>query len=213
MEFLLIGLVWVLNFAISIWNAYVCGKAWAEAKSAGGYHRFMVWVGATMSACGFTWCYLILEALTAYHFQFIDAYWMGITLKLGYILLVPVILFGSYAITIDSWARAFRQGGVLNYGASVWNTYATYHNTASAIRTFGEAFGDVVDAFGSGGKSRSRSSSSDSKNAGQAIMLLVVVFLVVLSAILGILTTTLIIKKFAASEDMPEDVRRKLARA
>lgn len=202
MEFLLIAFVWVLNFAISWWNAYVCGKCWVESKAVGGWHRFMVWMGAIMSACGFTWCYLIFESLTAYHFQFIDAYWMTISLELGYIILIPVILFAGYAITLDSWARAFRRGGVLNYGVAAYNSWATYHNTYNAITTFGKAFGDVVDAFGGGSKGRSRS-SSDSKNAGQALMALVVIFLVLLAAILGILTTTLIIKRTAASEPLP----------
>lgn len=201
MELLLIGFIWVLNFAISWWNAYACGKCWVESKAAGGWIRFMVWMGAIMSAAGFTWCYLIFEALTAYHFGFIDAFYMGITLQLGYIILVPVILFAGYAITLDSWARAFRQGGVLNYGVAAYNTYATYHNTASAISNFGEAFGNVVEAFSGKGKSRS-SSSSDSKGAGQLVMLLIVVFLVVLSIILGILTTTLIIKKTSATDDL-----------
>src|SRR5947209_15015638 len=32
MGYLLFALVWVLNLAISFWNAYACGKAWAEAR-------------------------------------------------------------------------------------------------------------------------------------------------------------------------------------
>lgn len=213
MEFLLIALVWVLNFAISWWNAYACGKAWVESKAVGGWHRFMVWMGASMSAAGFTWCYLIFEALTAYHFNFIDAYWMGITLQLGYLIIIPVVLFAGYAITLDSWARAIRNGGILNYGSAAWNTYASYHNTYHAISGVGKAFGNVMEAFSGGGKSRS--SSSDSKGKGEALMLLVVVLLVAMAAILGVLTTTLIIKRTAASEPMlsrEEMERRRLER-
>lgn len=201
MELLLIGFVWVLNFAISWWNAYVCGKAWAESKAVGGWHRFMVWIGAIMSAAGFTWCYLIFEALTAYHFGFIDAYWMGITLQLGYVILVPVILFGSYAITLDSWARAISRGGILNYGVAAYNSYATYHNTYHAVNGFGKALGNVAEAFSGGGGS-SRSSSSNSKGKGEALMLLFVILLVALALIFGILTTTLIIKRTAAADEL-----------
>jgi hypothetical protein len=64
----LFALVWVLNFAISVWNAYAVGKVWVEARVAGGWHRLMCWIGAIMSACGFTWCYLSFLALTAHHF-------------------------------------------------------------------------------------------------------------------------------------------------
>ena len=62
MEYLLLALVWLLNLAISFWNAYACGKAWAEAKFYGGWPRFMTWMGAIMAASGFSWCFLILLA-------------------------------------------------------------------------------------------------------------------------------------------------------
>src|SRR5690349_6837454 len=67
----LFALVWVLNFAISVWNAYAVGKVWVEAKVAGGWYRFMCWMGAIMSACGFTWCYLSFLALSAHYFGWI----------------------------------------------------------------------------------------------------------------------------------------------
>ena len=63
MELLLVGLIFVLNFAISWWNAYVCGKVWAETKAVGGWRRFMAWVTAVMSGLGFSWCYLIVVAV------------------------------------------------------------------------------------------------------------------------------------------------------
>ena len=61
MGYVLFALVWVLNFGISVWNAYAVGKVWVEARLAGGWHRFMCWMGAVMSACGFTWCYSVGE--------------------------------------------------------------------------------------------------------------------------------------------------------
>ena len=36
-------LVWVVNFGISIWNAYAVGKAWVETKYSGGWPRFVAW--------------------------------------------------------------------------------------------------------------------------------------------------------------------------
>jgi len=130
----LFALVWVLNFAISVWNAYAVGKVWIEARIAGGWHRFMCWIGAVMSACGFTWCYLSFLALTAHHFQWLTEEQVRAGLNLGYVLLLPFILFGGYALTLDSWAQAFRRGGFLNYGAAAWNTYATIHNTYAGER-------------------------------------------------------------------------------
>lgn len=201
MELLLIGFIWVLNLAISFFNAWACGKAWAETKSVGGWRHFMNWMGAIMSASGFTWCYLLVLALTAHFFGVLTVEHMGIALKLGYLIIVPGILFSGLMITIDSWARAYREGGILNYGVAGYNTYAQIHNTMSAVSNYGAAFGDVLGFFTGGGSSKSSSSSSsDDDNSG--VIALVVIAIVVLSVIGGVLTTVTIIKKVAASEPL-----------
>src|SRR5262245_56527681 len=104
MQLWLIVLIWLLNFGISIWNAYAVGKSWVEAKAVGGWPRIMCWSGAVMSASGFTWCYLILLGAIGYHFEFIDGEQFGVALNLGYILLIPGILLSGLMITLDSWA-------------------------------------------------------------------------------------------------------------
>jgi hypothetical protein len=189
----LFALVWVLNFAISIWNAYAVGKVWVEARVAGGVHRFMCWIGAIMSACGFTWCYLSFLALTAHHFGWLTDQQVEAALNLGYVLLVPFILFSGYAITLDSWAQAFRRGGILNYGMAAWNTYATIHNTYSAWRNLGGAFASLGDFFG-GGSKRDRDSGGG---------VIIVILLVIFALLAGVLTTAAIIRRVAASEPLP----------
>lgn len=207
MELLLIAFIWLLNFGISWWNAYAVGKCWAEAKACGGYMRFMTWIGAIMSAAGFTWCYLIVEAALGAGTGLLSASAVTFMLSLGYVLLVPVILFASYAITFDSWARAIRDGGVLNYGVAAYNTYATYHNTVSAISNFGEALGAVFKGLG-------ELTSGDDEGAGIGIAAAIVLAIIAFG--LGGFTTYLIIKKSAASEPLlsrEEMERRNAARA
>jgi hypothetical protein len=193
----LFALVWVLNFGISVWNAYAVGKVWVEAKHEGGWHRFMCWIGAVMSACGFTWCYLSFLALTAHHFQWITEEQVGAALNLGYILLLPFILFGGYAITLDSWAQAYRRGGFLNYGAAAWNTYASIHNSYSAWRNLGGAFASLGDFFGSGGRS-GKDRDGDGPNP-----IIIVILLVALALLGGIITTAVIIRRVAGTDPLP----------
>lgn len=190
MEFLLVAFIWVLNLGISWWNAYAVGKCWAEARAVGGYMRFMTWIGAIMSAAGFTWCYLILEAAIGAGTGLLSVSAVTFMLSLGYVILVPVILFASYAITFDSWARAIREGGILNYGVAAYNSYATYHNTVSAINGFGQALGAVGEGLG-------KIASADDE--GKGIPIVVGIVLAIIAFGLGILTTVLIIKKSAAS--------------
>ncbi len=191
MDLLLAVLVWLLNVALSAWNAYAVGKSWAEARAVGGWPRVMCWAGAVMSASGFSWCYLILLALVAYQFDYLDQEQFNVALNLGYLLLIPGILLAGLVITLDSWARAFRRGGFLNYGIAVYNTYAQIHNTYRAITGFGDAFGSVSDFFGGEGR-------SDRKPAWLVVLLLVAVALAA-----GALTTTYIIWKVAATAPLP----------
>lgn len=206
--FLMIAFFWVLNFGISWFNAWGAGKAWAEAKAAGGWFRFMTWMAAAMSAIGFIWCYLIFEALALNAIGFLDAEMTKLLLQAGYIILAPCILGVGFTITVDSWARAFRNGGVVNYGVAVYNTYAQYHNTMSVVNNFGAAFKDVGEAlFSSKG-----GSSSKSKNDAMGYIILFVLLL--LAIILGILTTAMIIKKSAGTSRLQsfEDLEAAKAR-
>lgn len=198
MHYVLFALVWFINFGISVWNAYAVGKVWVEAKHEGGWHRFMCWMGAIMSACGFTWCYLSFLALSASYFHWISEQQTIIALDLGYVLLIPFMLFAGYAITLDSWAQAYRQGGFWNYGAAAWNTYASIHNTFSAWQNLGSAFTSLGGFFGGSNKSRNNDNNSPSG-------LVVVILLVALALFGGVLTTATIIRRVAGTESLPQE--------
>jgi hypothetical protein len=194
--YVLFALVWVLNFGISVWNAYAVGKVWVEARHENGWHRFVCWMGAIMSACGFTWCYLSFLALTANYFQWITEAQTMVALDLGYVLLLPFILFAGYAITLDSWVQAYRHGGFLRYGAAAWNTYASIHNTYSAWRNLGGAFSSLGQFFGG-----SRRDRRNGDGAGPAI---IVILLVALALLGGVITTAVIIRRVAATDPLPQ---------
>jgi len=193
----LLALVWILNFGISVWNAYAVGKVWVEARHENGWHRFMCWMGAIMSACGFTWCYLSFLALTANYFQWITEDQTMAALMLGYVLLVPFLLFAGYAITLDSWVRAYRQGGFLNYGVAAWNTYANIHNTYSTLQNMGGAFTSLGNFF-RGERKGSRDNGGDGAGA-----IIVVILLVALALFAGVITTAVIIRRVAATDPLP----------
>ncbi len=188
------------NFAISIWNAYAVGKVWVEARAAGGWPRLLCWAGAIQSACGFTWCYLIVLGYLAYNFGAISQELFGLALNLGYAVIMPGIVLSGLAITLDSWGRAFRQGGFMNYGLAFYNTYAQIHNTYYAISSIGEVVRGIGQLFGQGGKSsKSNSSSGD----GDGVAVLAVILLVAVALVGGILTTMFIIWRVAGTQPLP----------
>jgi hypothetical protein len=202
-QIVLVVFVWVLNFGISIWNAYAVGKAWVETKHRGGWPRFMAWMGAIMSASGFTWCYLILLAFIAWAVDWLTpdqiGDWLtpdqiGVMVQLGYLILIPGVLFSGLMITLDSWAVAYRRRTLGSVGTAAYNTFAQLSNTYHAINNMGKAYRNVADYFRGGGRSNR---SSDSKD-GAAVLL--VILLVLLALFGGILTTWAIINRVAASE-------------
>lgn len=203
---LLIGLIWVVNFAISWWNARTVGLMWTEVKYLGGFKQFMAWMGAIMSASGFTWCYLVVLLFGAYYAQpvflepdeplILDVEALQAGFSLGYLLLLPGILFSGLMIWINSLIVAWRRRDLPSIGIAGWNTFAQIHNTYSAFKGAPEAFDSVTKFLGAGSKG--------GDNRGKAVIL--VVILVILAFIGGILTTWSIVNHYAGSRSLPERV-------
>lgn len=187
---LIVG-VWFLNVGISFWNAYAVGNAWVEAKHAGGWRRFVTWMGAIMAASGFTWCSLILFGLLANAVGWLNDYSFEVLLNAGYVLIIPPVLFAGYAIMLDSWQRAYRERTLANGGVAAWNTFANIHNTYNAVEGFGDAFGKVFDAF-FGGKN---------KKDGDSLQGMLVLFLLAIAIGFGTMLTYAIINRYAGRDE------------
>jgi hypothetical protein len=198
---LLIIVVWIVNFGLSWWNAYACGKSWVETKHIGGWQRFMSWMGAIMSASGFTWCYLFILLIGGYYAQpsFIkpghapilteSAIQAGISL--GYLILIPGILFSGMMIWLDSLVRAWRQRDLPSLATAAWNTYAQIHNTYGAFSGIPGALKSIKGFF--------RKGSKDARGLAVVLVLVLVVFAV----LGGVFTTWGVISHYAATEPLP----------
>lgn len=194
----MIVLLWLLNFGISWFNAWGCGKTWTESKHVGGAPHFMNWMGAIMATCGFTWCYLLILGFGGATIPFeqddgtsapaLTMEQLQVFFDLGYLVIIGPILGSGLAITVHSWGvfwrrRTFGSGAVAGY-----NTFAQVHNMYQAASYVPQAASNVLDFFGGGSKS---SSSSNDKGKG------LVLILVVLAVAGGAITTYLIITKTA----------------
>ena len=194
-------LIWLLNFGLSIWNAYAVGLAWVETKHSGGWPRVTAWAGAVMSASGFSWCYLLILTYAAYGLDWLDWGHVEVALKMGYVVLIPGILIAGMIITLDSWARTYRQRTLANIGSAAWNTYAQIHNTFNAISDLDKAFGGVIDAIPSEelrrvvGQERRRDRVHPRVPDRDLRQLLS-----------GILTTAVIIYRVAGNTKLPEEI-------
>jgi hypothetical protein len=193
---MIILLLWVWNFAISILNAWICGKTWNESKHAGGLPRFMNWCGAVMSASGFTWCYLlvigffgatipIIKNEEGVRETLLTVEQLHVFMDLGYLVVIFPILGSGLAITVHAWGVFWRRRRITDGAVAAYDTFAMIYNISSALRHVPRAGGNVFGYFFGG--SSSDSSSSDSKGKG------LVLLLVILAVAGGILTTRWII--------------------
>jgi hypothetical protein len=183
----MIFFIWVLNLAISIWNAYATGKVWVEAEHAGGGYRFMAWMGYLMASLGFSWNIFIVVGLVLASNGTITAEQADLFFQIGYVVLVPGFLFSGYAIMFQSWANAYREHSVGNLGVAAYNSYANLHNTFNVINNFPKAFGSVLKAFTGGGSGKSKANGF-------------ILFLALLCVLSGFIITALIVHRVAASE-------------
>lgn len=188
---IMIGLLWVLNFVISIFNAWGCGHTWDQTKQSDtGIPHFLNWCGAVMSACGFTWCYTILLAfvasVTPHTLEdgsvttWLSPEGFQATLEMGYMIVTLPILGSGLVITLESWAYAWRRRTLGSGGIAAYNTFAQVHNAYSAVQTIPGVFSHLSKFF----------SSSSGKKDGQGTIVIVLAIAALLS---GVLTTVAII--------------------
>ncbi len=192
-------LIWLLNFVISWFNAFGCGKAWNQAKAVGGWQRLVLWSVAIMSACGFTWCYLVILAYGAIAFEKLTPEQASGMFALGYLMIIIPIIGSGLVITVDSWAYYWKRRSLGGGVVAGWNTFAQISNTYRAVSAVPEAWKLVGKAFEGKGNAKSKA----------PLLLIVMVFVALMG---GILTTQTIIKRTAravALEMAPMPSRRR----
>lgn len=183
-------LLFVLNFGISWFNAWSVGRSWVETKAAGGWLHFMSWMGAIMSACGFTWCYLVVLGMAATSFNWLPPTYLKGFFSLGYLVIIIPVLGSGLAIMIQSWAHFWREKNILNGGVAAWNTFGQVYNTYQAVKNIPTALEGVMGMFKDVG---------DGEDDVKSKLLFMAIFLVIVAVVGGVLTTTAIIRSTARS--------------
>jgi hypothetical protein len=179
----------LLNFVISIFNSWSVGHSWAETKAVGGFPRFMAWMGATMAAVGFSWCYLVIIAVAAGPdgFHRLPIQYVNAMFSLGYLAIIGPCIGSGLAITVDSWAYFWRRRTFGSGALATWNTAADVYNIYQAAHYVPGAWDTVRDVLF---PKKSSSSSSDS-NSGLAWLAILLAAMAVFG---GVLTAAAIIR-------------------
>lgn len=175
----------LLNFGISWFNAWSVGRSWAETKAAGGLARFMAWMGAIMSASGFTWVYLVILTLInnaiPWKYQLPPQYAEGM-FRLGYLIIILPVIGSGLAITVQSWMYFWRNRNWKSGAVAGWNTFADIYNIYTAARAIPESLSFLGNLF-----------DSDDDDDAKSFFGKLMIALAILAVIGGIVTTAAII--------------------
>ena len=194
----MIFLILLLNLGISFFNARSVGKVWAESKAVGGWIRLLAWCGAIQAAVGFTFVYVYVVGFIAVTSGYLSASTMNIFSSLMYVMLIVPAIGTGIIITIQSWINFVREKSLMNLGVAGWNTFAEAYNMYNAVQSFGGALDTVQNGLGGLFDSDGDSDSSTAR----------VILLAAIALLAGVLTTSVIIRRYEATLPVSEEVRR-----
>lgn len=209
MTILYTGVLLVLNFGISWWNATCVGHIWSEAKQIGGGTRVLATAGYIMSVAGFTMVYSVIIMMLI---SWIGPVYAWITpdqaqlllqliSDISYLLIALAIIPTGIIIWINSLIAFWKHKSLKTGGIAAWNTYANARNIISAARNVPSAFSRIVGSV------------KGSKARGNGAIVLLAIVIVLLAILGGYFTASAIMKRADKKYDLFEKVTggRKLA--
>lgn len=194
----MVVLLLIVNGVISFFNARNVGRVWAESKAVGGWIRLLAWCGAIQSAIGFTFIYAYLVGFIAITAGYLSPEMINVFGSLMYVMIIVPAIGTGLIITIQSWINFARDKCLSNLGIAGWNTFAQAYNMYNAVQSFGGAVESVQNGLGG-----LFDGDGDSDNSSARVILLAAIALLA-----GVLTTSVIIRRYEATLPVSEEIRR-----
>lgn len=189
--------VLILNLFLGYFEARVAGRNWVELNHIGGFYKFFSWFSATHSAI----CFTIVYAIIIFNLGIYQDWWPQEFLNYEdafrqYAIIIPFLsVFFSFMVL--SWEKNFRDEKIVGLAWSARNTLITAHQMVLEVSAFTHAavlFKDMTNAV------VGKNISLSSRSVGLGL------FLLKLSLLLGVITTSIIITHYSGTIKLPKDV-------
>lgn len=188
-------LMLLLNFVVSWANCWSVGRAWNEAKAAGGWARLLTWCGAVQSAVGFSSVVGFLVGGVLHLAGKLPPTVAQGAVSMWYLFIIVPALTTGLVILVESWRVAIRERSWSSAAAAGYNTIAMGHNLLGASDGIGQALASVGKLL-------------DTKDDdGGSNMALLAFGLAAAALASGIILTVLLIRHYASRERMPAFAR------
>lgn len=159
----------------------------------------LAYSAAIMSACGFSWVYMIIIGIGVNAVGYLDEVHLEALFSLGYLAIIIPMIGSGLAITVNSLYVAYRTRTLMNTGIAGWNVFAQAYNMYNAISLIPKSVGNVMSIFGG------KNNNKDSVKAK------IVIAIAIISILGGILTTIVIIRLTARAHatSIKQEIRDK----
>lgn len=186
-------LMLLLNFVVSWANCWSIGRAWNEAKAAGGWARLLTWCGAVQSAVGFSSVVGFLVGGVLHLAGKLPPIVAQGAVSMWYLFIIVPALTTGLVILVESWRVAIRERSWSSAAAAGYNTIAMGHNLLGASDGIGRALEHVGKML--------------EDEDGSSNMALLALFLAIGALASGIVLTWLLVRHYASRQCMPAFAR------
>jgi len=138
---LLLVLILILDFAISLWNAYSSGYNVALLNRTGGsgWLRAVSYSGLGLGFAGIAYVLSVVLSAVAYYFGYVSSDVVNAVVAFAFLVFGALIIGFGAMVTIQSIAVAMRQRGIWNILIALWNSFAEIWDIAVYVESFGDA--------------------------------------------------------------------------
>ncbi|MEM0150021.1 MAG: hypothetical protein QXW10_03945 [Candidatus Micrarchaeaceae archaeon] len=135
---ILVAIILVLDFGISVWNAYASGYniGMVRKLGKGGFSKAAAYSGLALALAGMTYVLIVVLSFIAYALQYVGIGVVDYALAFDFLVFGLMIIGFGLMITIQSIIVAAHKKSFGSIAIALWNTFAEVWDIASYVEGF-----------------------------------------------------------------------------
>ena len=131
----------VLDFAISLWNAYSSGYniGLINRTDQGGWLRAAAYAGLGLAYAGMAYVMSVVISLAAFYLGYVSQDVAATVLAFAFLVFGALIIGFGAMVTVQSIIVAMRRHSIGSILIAVWNPFAEIWDIAVYVESFGDA--------------------------------------------------------------------------
>ena len=134
-------MILILDFAMSLWNAYSSGYNIALLNRTAGssWLRAVAYSGVGLAFAGMAYVMSVVLSAGAYYLGYVSQDVVSTVVAFAFLVFGALIIGFELMVTIQSIALAMRRRSIWNILIALWNSFAEIWDIAVYVESFGDA--------------------------------------------------------------------------